>query len=260
AEVQGQEISSVIHHEELKRIISETHAQERGGYEIDIELHETRQRSPRVLRARTAVVDDRWGEPLGAITLIQDVTRLREVDRLKTELLTTAAHELRTPLTSILGFSELLLNRAIEPARQQNYLRLIHEQSVHLSKIIQDLLDVSRLEARRGLELKLEPIDMAELLRQVLQPLLETEPRYEFKTEGLDYLPQVKGDAFRLTQVARNLLSNAIKYSPDGGVITVSSRAEATQIEIRIRDEGIGLTTEQMEPLFKPFYRADVSN
>jgi PAS domain S-box-containing protein len=260
SEVIGQEISMGIRNNKLREIIRNTSEQHPQGYEIDVELKEADNRPSRVLRARTAVVDDRWEQPLGTVTIIQDVTRLREIDRLKTELLTTAAHELRTPLTSILGFSEILLTRSLDQTRHRSYLQLIHEQSSHLSEIIQDLLDVSRLEAGRGLELKLQPIDLTEMVKQVIGPYLETETNHQFLLEGLKPLPQIRGDGFRLTQVCRNLLSNALKYSPQGSEITIESRLLPESVEIRVQDQGIGMTPEQQKPLFEPFYRADNSH
>ena len=256
----GREIDVQSKNNRLREIVQNTIKQKTTGYEVDIELDGSGDGRTRVVRARTALVDDRHGQPLGTVTIIQDVTRLREVDRLKTELLTTAAHELRTPLTSTLGFSELLLTRELNRTRQERYLRMIYSQSVHLTEIIDDLLDISRLEAGRGLDLKLEPVDISKLIREVAMPYIEGETGHKIIIAKMEKLPPIQGDPFRLTQVGRNLLSNAIKYSPNGGTIIIRGRLIPGYLEISLQDDGIGMTPEQQIYLFEPFYRADTSN
>jgi signal transduction histidine kinase len=151
--------------------------------------------------------------------LIEANESLKELDQLKDAFLSTAAHELRTPLTSIQGFSEILLTRELDEARQLHYLDTINKQSTRLAQIIDDLLDLSRLEAGEGLEIKSEPVDLGLLLAETAQPYIETSTKHHFRLEGLTETPPVQGDPFRLEQVIRNLLSNAVKYSPEGGNI-----------------------------------------
>lgn len=226
---------------------------------VDVELAAPGER-PKVLRTRTTPVDTQDGHILGAVTIIQDVTHEREVDRLKTEFVTTAAHELRTPLTTVQGFSEILLARDLSEERRVRYLNLINQQANHLVEIINDLLDISRLEAGRGLEIKPNPLELGTLIEEVVQPFTETELNHIIQLENLDTLPTLYGDPFRLGQVVRNLLSNAIKYSPEGGEILISGKVINDQIEIQVQDHGIGMTHEQLTSLFQKFYRADASN
>ncbi|MDX1523420.1 MAG: HAMP domain-containing sensor histidine kinase, partial [Anaerolineae bacterium] len=230
------------------------------GYETETELIDPRDGKQRVMRAHTSLVDDHENQPLGTVTIIQDVTAVREVNRLKTEFLTTAAHEFRTPLTSVQGFSEILLTRDLEKERQQQYLRMINKQATHLAEIVDDLLDVARLEAKRGLEIKPKPLNIAGLFEEVLLPFIETERQHDFHLVKMDNLPCVIGDPFRIAQVAKNLISNAIKYSPQGGKVTIAGQATGNTVTISIHDEGIGMTPEQQEHLFEKFYRADASN
>jgi signal transduction histidine kinase len=185
---------------------------------------------------------------------------VREVDRLKTELLDTVAHELRTPLTSILGFSEILLTRSLDQSRQRRYLQMINDQSAHLSEIVDNLLDVSRLGTGRGLDLNLELIDIDELMQEVQMYFTEMVTECKIQLEGLGKLPLVMADRFRLAQVGRNLLSNAIKYSPQGGQIIVAGCVRSDYVEVTVQDYGIGMTPEQQHYLFEPFYRVDASN
>ena len=259
-EMLGHEIGVGIKDDRLREMVRYALDQRGSGYEIDIQPESSQIRRPKVLRARTSLVDDRQGQPLGTVTIIQDVTRLREIDRLKTELLTTTAHELRTPLTSILGFSEILLTRKMDQERKEHYLNLINEQSGRLAKIIEDLVDLSRLEAGHGMELKLETVNIAELIEEVVMPFAENTTKHNIQIKGLAELPPILADPFRLSQVGQNLLSNAINFSPKGGMITICGRMIPDYLEISLQDEGIGMTAEQQEHLFKPFYRGDASH
>ncbi len=200
------------------------------------------------------------GELLNVVASLRDISALKEVERMKDSFLSTAAHELRTPLTSILGFSEILVTRQIDAHRRDRYLQMINNQSAQLANIIDDMLDISRLESGRGLEIRTEPFDMAELARDVMQPIVETTPDRSFHSSGFDAPMPTLGDPFRLAQVIRNLLSNAIKYSRPGDDITLQSKTTNNYLEIGVLDTGIGMTAEQQRHLFQKFYRADASN
>jgi PAS domain S-box-containing protein len=193
---------------------------------------------------------------LGIVCSIRNITSLKQLERMKDEFLTTAAHELRTPLTSIQGFSEILLTRDLTEDRQQHYFRIINKQSAWLAQIIEQLLDISRLEAGRGLEIQPEPVSMASLVNDVLRAFIETNG-HTFLVEGLADTPTVRGDSFRLTQVIQNLVSNAVKYSPEGGTITIRGAVGPDRLVVSVSDEGIGMTPEEMDHLFERFYRAD---
>ncbi len=259
-EVVGQEISAGIKDLRLRKLIQNTLNQKTNDSEVDVEIENPLNGRQKVLRARTALVTNQEGQPSGTVTIIRDVTHEREIDRLKTEFLSTAAHELRTPLTSVLGFSEILLARQLHEDRQRRYLTLIHQQADHMADVINSLLDVSRLEAGRGLEIKPEPTHLAKLLEDVILPFKETSTQHQLQVDGMAELPPVICDSFRLQQVFRNLVSNAIRYSPEGGTVTVRGRVAVGQIEISVQDEGIGMTGLQQEHLFEKFYRADPSN
>jgi PAS domain S-box-containing protein len=198
--------------------------------------------------------------PRGYVIAIHDVSAFKEIEQMKDTLLSTAAHELRTPLTSIQGFSEILTTRELSSERQMRYLNFINEQSLHLGRIIDDLLDVAQIQAGRRLEIRPERTDMLELIGRELRPFIEAAPGYRFRLEGLSASRPVRGDPEKLGRVIRNLVDNAIKFSPGGSAITISSLELDTHLEISIKDEGKGLAEEQHENLFEQFYRADRSN
>lgn len=190
---------------------------------------------------------------------LHDVSLFKELERMKDEFLSTAAHELRTPLTSIRGFSEILLTRDLSEDRRKNYIETINSQSTQLAQIIDDMLDISRLEAGRGLDMKPEPVDMSVLIAEAVQPFADTSPKHHFTLDGLTVAPSVLGDPFRLGQVMRNLLSNAVKYSPEGGPVVVRAEVEAGYLAISVQERGIGMTPEHQTHLFERFYRADAT-
>ena len=185
---------------------------------------------------------------------------LQELNRLKTEFLSTAAHELRTPLASILGFSEILTTRELDAARQKRYMRLINEQSGQLRKLVDALLDISRLESKEGLSLDLQPVRPLDLLTKALIPFSELTTKHQFKIEGLSEEQSILADPFRLSQVFQNLLTNAVKYSPNGGTISIFGQEIPGFLQISVQDQGIGMTPPQQTHLFERFYRADASN
>ena len=185
---------------------------------------------------------------------------LQDINRLKTDFLTTAAHELRTPLTTIKGFTELLLSRPFDENRRTRYLTLMNEQSGILAQIIDDLLDVSRLEANRSIMLKLELLQIDDLLQKTITPFIELGILHQININASVNLPSCIGDIVRIGEVIKNLISNAIKYSPQGGTIAVSADVVEDDLQVSIQDNGIGMTVEQQSHLFEKFYRADASN
>ncbi len=206
------------------------------------------------------------GQDNETVMYFRDVTHEREVDRMKSEFLSMAAHELRTPMASIFGFTELLLKRQFSDERRNDMLSTIHRQAQVLINLVNELLDLARIESRRGKDFKRE--------RQVLQPLIEAtlsgllvhnDPR------KVDYhLPEeaivVDVDREKLSLALTNVLSNAYKYSPGGGAIELSLlwRSQGLQgvqgeVGIQITDHGLGMTPDQLERVFERFFRADTS-
>ena len=202
------------------------------------------------------------GQPFGFVATQNDITPLREMDRLKSEFISTAAHELRTPLTSIQGFSEILLTRELNAERQNRYLTFINQQARALAAIIDDLLDLSRLEAKQSFEIADELVNHKEIAEQTVFGFQENNPKHSYCIKGPEVWPLVKGDPAKLAQLFKNLFSNATKYSPDGGEVTleVNARPQYDLLHLTLTDQGIGMTPEQLSHIFDRFYRADTSN
>jgi signal transduction histidine kinase len=179
---------------------------------------------------------------------------------MKDSIIATAAHELRTPLTSVQGYSEILLTRELSEEARRRYLTLINQQAVRLARIISSLLDISLLEAGKGIQFAPDPLDPGDLVDTALLSFTAVSPYHNIRVEKCHANARVRGDPIRLTQVITNLISNAIKYSPEGGVVLVQTGAGEEGVTISVTDEGIGMRTEQQNRVFERFYRADMSN
>lgn len=207
----------------------------------------------------SAPVAGRDGEAMGRIISFHEVTREREADRLKADLLATVSHELRTPLTGVLGFAELARRPDLDAATRDRYLTTIHGEARRLTALVNDFLDLQRIEAG-VFTLALESFDLRDLLRAAAE-LFET--RSEIHTLALE-LPSepvvVSGDRERLAQVLENLLSNAFKFSPAGGTVRLAAESVAGYIRVTVSDEGLGIPADQQAQLFTKFFRVDSSD
>jgi len=184
--------------------------------------------------------------------------RLRQSDRLKSELVSIVSHELRTPLTSILGFTSIIRTRALSDEDRTQYLAIVEDQARRLSTLIEDFLDLQRIEAGH-LELKQELIDMAALLREEALVFDAQSAQHTFKLALRDASLTVCGDSSRLKQVVGNLLSNAVKYSPQGGEVEVAGEKIGAFVHICVRDYGVGIPADQHEKIFTKFFRGDAA-
>lgn len=184
--------------------------------------------------------------------------RLRELDQAKSDFVSTVSHELRTPLTSIQGFSELLLNRPAGPARQRQFLSHILHESERLSRIVEDLLDLSRIEAGQGTPFNRIPLDLGPLLVVNAELFGCQSPIHDVRAEVANSLPPVLADRDAVDRVLKNLLSNAIKYSPRGGPVLLRAARSATDpglVEVSVEDQGAGIPPEVLGRIFEKYYR-----
>lgn len=217
----------------------------------------------RVLSVHLAPVIDS-DEFLGSVSVIRDITREVEVDRLKSEFVTNVSHELRTPMTSIKGYADILLMGAAGPLtdNQSRFLDVIKNNADRLSILVNDLLDISRIESGQ-VQLVLRPIQIGEVITIALDTLRgridEENKPMELVADAPPDLPPVHADRERLTQIIMNLADNAFNYSKAGGVITLRARVDPAQKEmvIEVSDSGIGVAPEDQDRLFDRFYRGE---
>lgn len=190
---------------------------------------------------------------------VRDVTHETEVDRLKSEFLSTAAHELRTPMVSIHGFTELLIHRPFDAPRRASMLETIHRHSSAMIHILNELLDLARIEARRGADFDIEPAELGRIVQQAVADFALPVGREAPRVEPSGWPLPVRVDHAKIAQVLRNLLSNAYKYSPGGGPVAVRLRRDGDAAIVEVADAGIGMTPEQLARVCERFYRADAS-
>jgi signal transduction histidine kinase/ActR/RegA family two-component response regulator len=175
----------------------------------------------------------------------------------KTTFLANMSHELRTPLNAILGFSELLTDRQFPQTTRQRFIEQIHSSGKHLLGLINDILDLSKIEAGQ-MELRLQKVFVAEVVAQVastVEPLAaEKHIHIEAAAENTG---QILADESKVRQMVLNLVSNAIKFSPEGGRVTIRAARVADRLEIVVADNGIGIAKEDLPLLFKEFQQID---
>ena len=192
------------------------------------------------------------------IELQEQNAQLRESERLKSDLVNTVSHELRTPLSGVLGFTKLLLTRDFDSETRRHYLGIVDAQARRLSELIDDFLDVRRIEEGR-FERAQELLDVGTLLREEAQLYSAQSRKHQLALELPRAPLPVLGNPDRLRQVIGNLLSNAIKYSPQGGVVELAAHSDGDAVRVEVRDPGIGIPSQQQPQIFTKFFRGDAA-
>ena len=212
----------------------------------------------RAFRLRTTPMRDEDGRLLGAVTLLEDITHLREIDRLKSEFIATASHELRTPLTSVQMSVHLLLEGAAGTLalKQQELLQACKEDCERLERLMRDLLDLSRIEAGKSAP-QLAPVRVSDLVSASTEGL-----RPQVEAKGLSFvsdvpaqLPFVFADRGQIERVITNLVSNAVRHTDRGGEIRLSAVQRQGHVAISVKDTGHGIPPEYLAHIFEKFVR-----
>jgi len=200
---------------------------------------------------------------VGVVATFTDITSIRKLERLKTEFVSTVSHELRTPLTSIKGFISTLLGDTEEEfdlETRMEFYQIIDEECDRLTRLISDLLTISRIEAGRSLDLKIAPLELPALLNKTINTIRSSTDIHEFALDIASEIPIIHADRDKVDQVVTNLLSNAVKYSPNGGIITVGATASDNEVTVSVSDQGIGIPDDQLDKVFDRFHRVDSSD
>jgi signal transduction histidine kinase/DNA-binding response OmpR family regulator len=221
----------------------------------DFELADVR----RAFQRHTGPVRDSAGELIGRIIVVREITAEREAARLKSELVATVSHELRTPLTGVLGFAELLMHHGLDEATSKRYLATIHSEAQRLTALVDDFLDVQKIEAGR-FTLALESFELGELLQHQVELFGAQSANHNLEFAAVDEPLAMVGDRNRVGQVIANLLSNAIKYSPAGGTVTITATPREGFARVQISDSGLGIPVTQQAQVFTRFFRVDSSD
>ena len=181
--------------------------------------------------------------------------QLKQINAIKSDFVSVVSHEFRTPLTVIQGFSEMISQEELGLEEIREYASDIHRESFRLSRMINDMLDLDRMESGK-MSLGLDPVDLNAIIREVAELCQPQAPDHTIRLDLAPDLPQLPGDRDRLHQVMLNLVSNAIKYSPNGCTVTIASRLEGEAVHVSVEDEGVGIPVESIDKIFDRYSRA----
>lgn len=245
-----------IRHKEISNLIEEIFMTEQKVHrEIIISL-DIERRYFDVYGVPIIGTNDDWK---GILLVFHDITEMKKLEQMRKDFVANVSHELKTPITSIKGFSETLLDGAMnDKDTLEAFLKIILTESERLQNLVHDLLELSKIE-QHGNILSFQNCNMVSLIEDIL-PILEKraeEKRIELVFEKSDEAACVEGDEYRLKQVFVNLITNAINYTPDGGKVTVSYADEADSVSVSVKDTGIGIDKKELPRIFERFYRVD---
>lgn len=223
-------------------------------------LHLARPR-PAVLKRSVRRIRGEGGRNLGRVLYFRNITSEMELQRMKSEFLATAAHELRTPLASILGFTELLMSQDYDAELRRDLVETLHRQSSSLVGLVNELLDLARIEVRAGKDFTIRAQALLPIIDATVRHLMVPGDPRKVTLKLAGSLPPVLADADKLGQALLNVLANAYKYSPKGGVIELATLTRhgvgGLQVGIAVTDHGIGMYADAAARVGERFYRAD---
>jgi PAS domain S-box-containing protein len=262
--------NEIITNEAVSELIGKAIADETG---ISEEIQLPDPKTPEVLRTfsiESAQVRNENNEAIGTAAIFNDITQLRNIDKMKTAFVSTVSHELRTPLTSIKGFISMLLADAEEVNEEYKFkdeerlefCSIIDKECDRLKRLIDDLLNVSRIESGKAMELNVDTFDFAEAFNKAMtiqQGSTWKKTTHELTHEIDANVPkEMIADADKVEQIIANLVGNSLKYSPGGGKVHVqATMADADTLHVKIKDEGMGMTPEFIARIGERFLRAD---
>lgn len=256
-DIVGKPIQDVVRNEALSQFISETaHNHERVPQSIEIALESREGWKTTILQARAARIVNEKGKLVGIVAILRDVTREKEIDQLKTELVSMVAHELRSPLTCISGFSELLLDPAVTREQAEEYASIIMKESNRLSDLINKFLDISKIESGKS-QVRKSPVDMKLLVEKVLDfnGQLAEKKHIRLNFEAPAEVSLIHVDRDMMEQVILNLFSNAVKYSPENAEVSLKIIENDENLVVQVADTGYGISEKALPHIFEKFYR-----
>jgi PAS domain S-box-containing protein len=244
-EAVGKPVLDVIQHPDLFTLIT------RADTNDPFQYHEVSFPDGRVGNAQFVAIRD-----VGYAFTMQDITYLKEIDRIRREFVSTVSHDLRSPLTSVIGYSELIERAGPLNEQQLNFVDRIQDSIQHITSLINDLLDIGSIEA--GIDTRREFVQLEGILRYTIDMLHgQVKAKHlTIKTDIAPSLPSLRANPIRLRQVLDNVVGNAIKYSPEGGEIFISIHSEGNQVILQVTDQGPGIPPADQPHIFDKFYRA----
>jgi PAS domain S-box-containing protein len=256
-QIVGQKVTAPDLHPNLRDITATTtHRARTGVLAKEVTIQSPR---PRTLQIFSTTMVDENKIPLGEVRVVHDITRERELEQMKDDFMSTVSHELRTPLFSIQGFIQIMQeDDTLDLATRKEFLSIIQEQAVQLGQMVNNLLDLSKFDEGK-MELEHRPVAILDLIHQTTLKLQGFAHRQKVKltTQLPPLLPTINGDAVRLEQVLTNLIGNAIKFSNAQGEVAVMAQTTADELQIQVKDSGIGIPAEALERIFSRYYQVE---
>jgi two-component system phosphate regulon sensor histidine kinase PhoR len=257
SQVLHRDIAQVIRNSALVRFVEEC-IRDPEPREAEIEHHAAQERVLQVRGARLHGVD---GTGLGAVVVLNDITRLRGLERVRKDFVANVSHELRTPITAIKGFVETLLEGGLDdPEETRHFLTIVHRHAERLQNLVEDLLSLARLEEAPEQGLEFGPIDLTQVVREAVECCAAAAGSKDIRIQvQMPESAECEGNAPLLEQAVVNLLDNAIKYSEMGGVVRVFVKEAGEGYSIEVQDFGCGIGAEHLPRIFERFYRVDAA-
>ncbi len=251
----GKPVEEVVQQRRLLQLLRADARQRRELAQSDFLFrHETSQ-GTLYYRPKQTVIIDESGLPQGIVTLFEDVTRFKDLDRLKTDFIATVSHEFRTPLTSINMTMDILSQQILGPItpQQEELLHNAKDDCERLTKLVKELLDISRMQSG-SYQMKIAPLRLDQIIDEAVKPL-----RLLFHDKGIDLRIEAgdglhfAGDAQQMNWIFSNLLNNALRHTPRGGTVTLRVRKKRHEILVSIADTGPGIPKELQQIIFDKF-------
>ena len=240
----GKPVLDVLTQPDMQALVTHTNDDD------PLKYHEVNFADGRVSNAQIASVRD-----VGYAITMQDITNLKEIDRMRSEFVNTVSHDLRSPLTSVIGYAELVERAGSLNENQRDFLNRIQDSVQHITALINDLLDLGSIEA--GLDNRRKYIQLEGILRYTLEMLQGQIKSKHIKvhTEVAPSMPALRANPIRLRQVLDNVVGNAIKYSNANGEVKISIHSEGEQVIMQVTDHGPGISSADQPHIFDKFYR-----
>jgi PAS domain S-box-containing protein len=252
---EGQALSQAVPVDSVRQLLEES-LRQRSEMSKEIDFDEGR----RIFKAETSLMSGDDRQVQNVVAIFNDITEIRQVERMKTAFVSTVSHELRTPLTSIKGFISTLLDDTDEiydGEMRREFYEIIDQECDRLTRLISDLLNISRIESGRALDMHWSQVNLYELTGRQLSAQQQYTHKHTLVNKLPTNLPTITADADKIVQILDNLIGNAIKYAPEGGEIAVSGEDEGETVRLDIIDHGLGIPAHHRDKIFQRFHMVD---